>query len=127
MKIIIKSINLNLSDREKQVIEEKISKLNQFLNIFDQGEEKGLNPPAEIEVIISKETNHHLKGPIFKSAITMFLPGKNLRVEAQAESIDKAFQESKEEAEREVKKYKNKNKSKFKRSMLRIKRILRRP
>ncbi len=127
MKIIIQSINLDLSDKDKEQMREKLLKLNHFLTAFSQGEDQGLNPPAEVELIVSRETNHHLKGPIFKSAITMILPGKTLRAEAQAESVETSFQEAKEEAEREVKKYKEKTKSKFKKNMLRLKRMLGRP
>ncbi len=125
MKIIIKSINLDLSDEQKIEMEEKISKLDHFIDVFSQDQE--LKPPGEVEIIVSRETNHHLKGPIFKTAINLIVPGKTLRAEAQEESIDASFQKAKDEAEREIKKYKGKSRSKFKKGMIKLKRMLRRP
>ncbi len=126
MKIIIKTININLTDKEKDVMEEKLTKLDRFLTVFHKGEDEGLNPPAEVDVTISRETNHHLKGPIFKTAINLVLPGKTLRVEEQDESVNLSFQKAKEEAEREVKKYKGKRQSIIKKGMLSIKKKLKR-
>jgi len=130
MKIVIKTKNLDLNRELKDYIREKIGSLEKFARVFqsenyyDSFFTKG-KPRVEVWVEIGKETQHHRKGPFFHAEAQMRLPGESLRAEAEAENVELAIVEIKDELQRELKKYKEKIGSVTKRRARISKKILR--
>jgi putative sigma-54 modulation protein len=101
MKIDIKTTNLELNQNIRDYLESKIGELDKFLPMADF--------PLEARVELARTTFHHQTGNIFYAEITMHLPGKTLRAEAEAENILAAIDLLKDEIQREIKQYKEKN------------------
>lgn len=87
MKIIIKAMNLDLTQEVKDYIQEKIGDLEKFAEVFQK--EKYYNdfftkgkPRVEAWVEIGRTTLHHQKGPFFRAEAQMHFSGKSLRAEA---------------------------------------------
>jgi ribosomal subunit interface protein len=107
MKIIIKTKNIQLDKTIEDFINERIGRLEKFIEFChrkDKWEE--IKPSCEFFVEVEKETRHHKKGPHFKAAGWVHLPGRTLRAEAQSEDLRTAIIEIRDEIEQEMKKYK---------------------
>ena len=109
MKIIIKSKNLEITDRLREYAEEKINSLKKFVNILDKDSEIGKDV-AEFFVEIEKETKHHRKGDIFIASGKLVLPGKIIVVSARKDDVWQAIVAMVDAFQVEVKQYKLKNK-----------------
>lgn len=96
MNIIIKTKNLELTSGWETFINEKVGKLEKFL----QG--------VSVEVSLEKETVRHRKGEVFFVEIMAPLPEKNLVARAKGEDLEKIIIEAKDEMEIVMKKYKTK-------------------
>ena len=113
MKIVIKATNFKLTKALSDYIQEKISSLGKFVEIFQ--EEKYYDsffgkgkPRVEAWVEIGKTTRHHQKGPFFRAEVQMHLPKHSIRAEAEREDLKTAIVEVKDELQVELKKYKEK-------------------
>ena len=101
MKINIKKTS-DLTPSLETYIENKLMPLAKFVKHFD---EKG---DVEIWLEISRTTNHHKKGNVFKAAADLKLPKKILRGEADAEDIRTAIDQARNMLHMEIEKYKTK-------------------
>lgn len=103
MKIIIKTLNLDLTPSLQQYIEEKIGGLEKFL--------KSCETESEIQCAVEagRITRHHHQGKIFKAEINLKLPRQVLRSAAESEDIRLAINKAKDELRQEIKKYKQKS------------------
>lgn len=103
MKILIKTLNLDLTPILKQYIEEKIGGLEKFL--------KSCETESEIQCAVEagRITRHHHQGKIFKAEINLKLPRQVLRSVAESEDIRLAINKAKDELRQEIKKYKQKS------------------
>jgi len=99
MQLNIKATNLELTPKLKQYIEEKMNMLDKYLGNF-----KIIY--ARIEV--SKTTNHHLKGEIYRAEVNLSLGSDLLRVEKTEKDMFKAIDKVKDHLEMVIKKYKDK-------------------
>jgi len=118
MKIIIKTKKLELTDGLQIFVEKKIGSIKKFINILKQDTPEKGKTLAEVFVEVEKETKHHRKGDIFKSKITVRLPGKVILAEAHSEDLFKAIVEAKDELKLEIEKYKMKNIDKARRKQM---------
>lgn len=97
MILNIKKTQVDLSDHEKDIIEEKISGLTKYFdNII----------AADIEVGLTSQ--HHNKGNIYRAEVNLSVPNKILRAEAETESIEKSMNIVKDILKRELVEYKEK-------------------
>ncbi len=107
MKIIIKSINIELSSAIRSYIEQKIGGLEKF------APKRGTKYSSFIYrkscfrawVTIGKISHHHKKGKIFQAKVQIRLPGKSIRAEAVENDLEVAINEVKDELQRELKQY----------------------
>ncbi|HVM76890.1 MAG TPA: ribosome-associated translation inhibitor RaiA [Candidatus Paceibacterota bacterium] len=83
-------------------IEDKLGGLAKFVKHFDETGE------AEIWLEISRTTEHHRKGNVFKAAADLRLPKKILRAEEYAEDIRVAIDRARNTLHLEIEKYKTK-------------------
>ena len=113
MKIIIKTKNIKLTPLLRDFIEEKIDSLEKFAkrifgeNYYGHFFAKG-KPKVEAWLEVGKTTLHHQKGPNFFAECQMRFPGKSIRALSQAESLELAVTDVKDELQREIKQYKEK-------------------
>lgn len=96
--------NLELTANLKNYISEKINSLENFLP---------KNTETNIQLEISKITQHHHQGPFYRAEVNIFL-GKNLiRAKAEKENIFWAISEVKDKLQREIKKLKEKRQTEY--------------
>ena len=113
MKIVIKTKDIKLTPALQTFIEEKIDSLEKFAkSVFDENYyghffAKG-KPKVEAWVEVGKTTLHHQKGLNFFAECQMRFPGKSIRALSQAESLERAVVDVKDELQIEIKKYKEK-------------------
>ncbi len=113
MKIDIKATNIVLTQEIKDIIEEKISPLEKFVqSLYDpeyispsSGKVKSV-PRAWVEV--GKEISRHKKGPFFRAECQLSFAGKSVRSEATSDNLGKAITEVKNELQKMLKKEKEK-------------------
>ncbi len=83
-------------------IETKFGSLAKYVKKFD---EKG---EAEIWLEVSRTSQHHRKGEVFKAAADLRLPKKILRAEEYADDIRVAIDRARNTLRLEIEKYKTK-------------------
>lgn len=96
MKFTLHSKNVELTEKQKSYIEEKIQSLEKFFNNITD---------ARVEI---GQEGHHKKGDIYYAHVNLNVPGKTLRVEEMEPKIEKAIDKAKDDLQRELKKYKAK-------------------
>jgi len=97
MDINIKTKNITLNGALEEFTREKIGSLDKFL----VGTESLL-----AEVDLSKTTEHHNKGDVFRAEVQIEVPGKLLRAESTMDDLRKAIVEVKNDLQVQIKKYK---------------------
>ena len=96
MEISIKTKNVTIDGDLKEFVSEKVSSLERFLD-------KPETLLAEVE--LSKTTEHHNKGDIFRAEVQIEVPGKLLRAESTREDLKIAIVEVKDQLQIQIKKY----------------------
>lgn len=131
MKIIIKATNLRLNRVLREWIIEKLESLEKFeKKFFEKGKYyddffgKG-KPKIEMWLEVSKTTEHHQKGKIFRAEAQLRFPRKSIRVEAVEEHLRTAVIKVKNKLQREFKQYKERSLSLTKRKQRVSKKIIR--
>jgi len=97
MNIDIKKTNIKLTPLELVYIENKLNKMDKYLDCAD-GKVK-----ASIEI---EKTLKHQSGNIFRAEIQFYLPRRAVRAEAVGESWRQSFDEARRKIQRELVKYK---------------------
>jgi|SRR3989344_1424321 len=110
MQITIKTKNLELTPQLEAFVNKKMSGLKKFLGSFQNhnlpmAEGRGL---FDTFVELKRETTHHRQGKIFTAEAKMYMPGKSLFAKANADDINKAIFQVREELAMEIRKYKSK-------------------
>lgn len=100
MQIKIKSQNLNLSDSQKEMIEAKVSKLQNFADRL--GDES-----AEFRVEVRHEKSRKAEDA-YSCQLTIFAPTTILRAETRNETIENAIDECLEKIRTPIERYKAK-------------------
>lgn len=96
MDINIKTKNITLNSALKEFTHEKIGSLEKFLQ--DKGS-------LLAEVDLSKTTEHHNKGDVFRAEVQIMVPKKLLRAESTMDDLRKAIVEVKNDLQIQIKKY----------------------
>ena len=118
MRLNLKATNLELTPALKTYVDQKVSSLEKYLQ-------------KEIEhtftdMELSKTTNHHHKGEIFRAELNINLgKGRLVREEATSEDLYAAIDEVKDKAGEAVRSYLNKRDSLLKRSGRLLKKLMR--
>ncbi len=95
MQIKITGKNIDLTEAIKDYVEKKISGLDKF---YDQ--------ILRANVVIGKESQHHLKGEIFICEIKLEVPDNDLFVSKNEKDLYKAIDKVRDHLEAELKKHK---------------------
>lgn len=96
MEISIKTKNITIDSALKEFALEKVGSLERFLH-------ESQNLLAEVE--LSKTTEHHNKGEVFRAEVQIEVPGKLLRAESTREDLKTAITEVKDQLQIQIKKY----------------------
>ncbi|MDO8592425.1 MAG: ribosome-associated translation inhibitor RaiA [bacterium] len=99
MQLNIKATNLELTPKLKDHVQKKMDMLDKYLGKF-----KVIN--ARLEV--SKISNHHLKGEIYRAEANLAIGGDLLRVAKTEKDLFKAIDKVKDHLELAIRKYKDK-------------------
>jgi ribosomal subunit interface protein len=117
MNISIKGKNLELNQKLKDYVEERIGQtLDKLLS-----QEK---TPLGAEIELSRLNWHHRKGKVFEAEINLILHGHMLVLRADGFTIEEAIDQLKNEIEREIKKHKGKEMTVDRKKQRLFKRIL---
>jgi len=104
MRIHISAQGIDITPSLKTYIDKKFGSLSKFIEAFDK------TGQAKILVEISRTTGHHRKGMVYRAAVDMDLPPKNmLRAEEFSEDLRAAIDSVKNKLTREIRKYKTKH------------------
>jgi putative sigma-54 modulation protein len=103
MRVNIKATNIELTNEIREYIEKRISSLEKFFNTSD--------PIIQFEV--SRTTNHHKHGDIFKAEINMMHGGKNFRTEATHADLFSAIDEVRDDSYNKLVSFKDRMKTLF--------------
>ena len=104
----IKATNLVLTEAIKNYVEKRLAELDRLLT--------NLGQPQDARVEVSKVSNHHKKGDIFRFEINLKVPGSLLRAEYESEDLYKSIDLGKDELERQIRELKEKLLSKKRRA-----------
>jgi ribosomal subunit interface protein len=108
MKIVLKTTNIQLEEKIKKFLEEKINSLEKFAEDFFYNDSKGKGKPKiEAWVEIAKLPKHR-KGKVFYAECQMHFPGKSIRAESTEESLEAAIEKMKDELKNQIIHYKEK-------------------
>lgn len=126
MKIDIKSTHLELTPAITEFINEKIGSLDKFVGGFGtRGEETPLRHQlVEAFVEISRTTNHHRHGDVFKAEVNIKIGGNVVRAEKEDMDVRAAIDLVREELKAELQKEKGMYEAKFKKGARTMKRLL---
>ena len=101
MNINIQAQGTELTPALREHAEEKIGSLEKFFDNI-----------VKADVDIGLDSQHHNKGKVFYAHVNLFLPGKTLRVEKDAEDLYKAIDKVKDHFKVELEKIKGKMRDK---------------
>jgi putative sigma-54 modulation protein len=100
MEIKIKSKNLTLSDKQKEAIESKVSKLYKLADRLS-------DESTEFRVEIKHEKSRRAEDA-FACELTIFAPGSVIRAETKNETIENAVDECMDKIKKQISRYKSK-------------------
>lgn len=98
MQVDLKATNIDLTDAIRDAVQKHMDGLDAIVERF------GTAVRSEFEV--SRTTNHHAKGDVFRAEVHVLLPGKPVYAEATHEDLYVAMNDAKKEAERQILSYK---------------------
>jgi len=99
MQIDIEATNIELTAPLRTYVEEKIGKLEKFLEPFKEGD-------LRVRVEVGRTSKHHRRGDVYTAEANLYLPGKVLRAEKKEEDVRVAVNKVKDILQREIRKYK---------------------
>jgi len=111
-----KTKHLELTEALATYLEKRMATLERHLPSSDA---------ITCDIELSKTTEHHQTGDIYRAEINLFLGGQLLRAEAITGSIESAIDEAKNELKGELRKFTDKNESRFRRGARRAKEFFR--
>jgi len=120
MNINYKIKDVVLTEEMQKEIENSIRTLvERFLLKLDE------ETNIQIDLELSRETHHHLKGNVFYVEANMNLPGRVLRATANADDIKTGIDRVEEDLKRQIKKYREKKEAQFRKDRQKLKSFLR--
>lgn len=120
IKINFKAVNMELTEAVKNYAEEKVYKLDKFI---DQGED--VEPIAEIE--LGKSKANQQAGDIFFVEVNLEVSGEMYRAVAEKDDLYAAIDQMKDELAQQLKKTKDKKREQELKGEQKLKEILHNP
>lgn len=126
MKIDIRGTNLELTPAITEFVHEKIGSLDKFIGVGWTRKEEASSRHQLVEafVEISRTTNHHRHGDVFRAEVNIKIGGRMVRAEKEDMDVRAAIDLVREELKAELQKEKGMHEAKFKRGARTMKRLL---
>ncbi|MBU0612164.1 ribosome-associated translation inhibitor RaiA [Patescibacteria group bacterium] len=119
MNINLQGKNMDITEAIHDYVIKKITNLGKLLTkIQDSGGE------VLVQFSVSKTTNHHRSGEVFRADCTIVIDGKQFHSSSDKEDMNEAIDDVKEKLFREIRRSKNKKEALFLRGANRVKNIL---
>ena len=99
MQINIKATNIDLTEKIKDYIQEKMDMLEKYLGNIDV---------IRVNFEVEMTTRHHTKGEIYRAEANLVVPGDILRVEKTEKDLFKAIDKVKDHLMRSIRRHKEK-------------------
>ena len=115
--IKIATDNIRRIEEVTNYAKRKMESLDKFINPKDEG--------VSMDIRVSKTTDHHRAGKIYKAEISVMTSGKKFGAEVEADDLFVAIDELKDIISRKMSSYKGKKRGLFKKGAAKIKRLLR--
>ena len=119
MKINLKAINIEITQTMRDYIEKRVTNLGKLISKL---EEKGSE--AQVYFEVSKTTNHHKSGEVFRAHCTIELGGTTFDMSATDQRLEAAIDEVKDNLFREIHQKKDRNTALYRRGAAKIKDML---
>ena len=119
MNINLQAKNIELTPAIHEYVMKRVTNLGKLLTKL---EEKGDDVIVQFEV--SKTTNHHKAGEVFRATCSIELGGKNFYSSIDEEDLCQAVDAVKENLFREISKDKDRRQTLFKRGALSVKKMM---
>ena len=125
MRIQIKTKNFDLTESIAAYIEERVGSIKKLVKgVEARGDGSGEAVLARVDV--SRTTQHHNKGEVYRAEIMLEIPGEpNMYVEATADNLHAAIDEVRDDLFREVKNSHKKHQTLVRRGARELKRRMR--
>jgi ribosomal subunit interface protein len=117
MNIAIKSVRQELTVKDRQLIEEKLTSLQKFT--------KSSSTPAQLECEVEESIAVERAGAKFRAEANLSVDGKLYRAEAMGPTLEGAVDKVRDELARELRHARGKERNLFKRGGAAIKKMLR--
>lgn len=117
MNIHTKATNLTITPDIQDYLDKKMTSLDRLIDPNDTS--------VSCQVELSKTTNHHKSGDVFRAEINLRKDGKQFRAVSEQESIMAAMDEAKDEIVRELSSFKSKQMTMMRRGGAAIKSMMR--
>jgi putative sigma-54 modulation protein len=99
MQIKIKATKIEISDKTREFIEEKIGMVEKYLGDIS---------PVQCEVEVEKHVGEQRNGQIYRCEVNLSLPHELIRIEKSSDDLQKAIEKVKDHLPRSIKRYKEK-------------------
>lgn len=114
--IKVTTINVMRDNAVTDYAKKKMESLDKFINPNDEG--------VSMDIRISKITDHHRAGKIYKAEASVMTSGKKFGAEAEADDLFAAVDKLKDIISRKMSSYKGKKRGLFKKGAAKIKQLL---
>lgn len=118
MHITITGVHIDITTAIHDYAKDKIESLNKYI--------KNEDTSSTAKVTLTKTTEHHSHGEMYKAEAVLHISGKTLTAGETEDDLYKAIDSLKDTLARELSTYKDKKQSVFKRSAHKIKSLLKR-
>ena len=98
MQIIVKTINMELTDAIRQYVEERMLSVAKLVDD---------DASAMVDVEVGKTSNHHNKGPYMRAEMNLTFFGNLFRASEEREDLYEAIDVCKDELKRQVAEHKD--------------------
>ena len=115
MHIIITGVHMEITDAIRTYTLEKMKTLEKYTDKADTS--------TKLQIELSKTSNHHVHGQVFKAEAQLHLRGKEISLETTEEDLYKSVDMLKDMLSRELAQHKDKSKSLIRKSAHTVKNL----
>ena len=118
MHIIITGVQMEITDAIRSYIHEKMRTVEKLIPRDDTS--------SKLSVELSKTSNHHVNGEVFKVEVLLHMRGKDLPISTVEDDLYKAIDVVKDKLVHELSQHKDKERSLLRRGAHRVKNLFKR-
>lgn len=116
MNFNIKGKNMDLTDAIISYVREKLQPISKLIDVRDDA--------VHADVELGRTTNHHNKGDVYRTELTLHTKGQTLRTSSEKEDLYASIDEMKDQILAEIKRVKGRREGVMRRGQQKIKQIV---